>query len=305
MSTDAATANPAATADPRPRRVRAGEAKPDAVAAAATELAREAALEFGGEHVGAPLGIWAEAERLVVHRFEATLPGYRGWHWAVSVARAPRAKTATVCEVVLLPGDEALRAPDWIPWSERVRAEDLRPGDVLPTTADDARLVPGYTLGGDPAVDYASGSDASGGAASGAVADDVARPVGGPDEVPAAVAREWGLGRARVLSREGRVDAAARWHESDAGPDAAMARQAPAPCASCGFYLPLAGSLGALFGACGNEYSPSDGRVVAIDHGCGAHSEALVAPSAEPAPAPHVADDEALDSPLELINPIG
>jgi hypothetical protein len=27
------------------------------------------------------------------------------------------------------------------------------------------------------------------------------------------------------------------------------------------------------FGACGNEFSPDDGRVVAVDHGCGAHSE--------------------------------
>ena len=37
--------------------------------------------------------------------------------------------------------------------------------------------------------------------------------------------------------------------------------------------MKLSGSLGALFGVCANEWSPDDGRVVAFDHGCGAHSE--------------------------------
>lgn len=35
----------------------------------------------------------------------------------------------------------------------------------------------------------------------------------------------------------------------------------------------MTGSLRMLFGACTNEWSPSDGRVVSVDHGCGAHSE--------------------------------
>ncbi|MSY51566.1 MAG: DUF3027 domain-containing protein, partial [Actinobacteria bacterium] len=30
------------------------------------------------------------------------------------------------------------------------------------------------------------------------------------------------------------------------------------------------------FGVCGNEYAPDDARVVSVDHGCGAHSQALV-----------------------------
>ena len=63
-----------------------------------------------------------------------------------------------------------------------------------------------------------------------------------------------------------------------------MARQAPAHCGTCGFYLPLAGSLRAAFGVCGNEITSTDGRVVSVEYGCGAHSEAVVeAPSlAEP-----------------------
>jgi hypothetical protein len=251
-------------------------ARLDAVAAAASDLARAAAIDVGGEHVGEWLSVVPDGERLVVHRFAATLPGYVGWYWAVSIARASRGRTATVNEVVLLPGAEALRPPEWIPWSERIKATDLRPGDVVPTTEDDPRLVPGYTLSGDPGID---GIDARGDAD-----PDVSMPVmGAVGAISPALAREWGFGRARVLSYEGRWDAAARWIEGEGGPDTPMARQAPDHCDTCGFYLPLAGSLGVRFGACGNAISPSDGTVVTIDHGCGAHSESLVVLSAEPA----------------------
>jgi hypothetical protein len=88
------------------------------------------------------------------------------------------------------------------------------------------------------------------------------------------VAEEIGLGRERVLSPEGRREAADRWRESDFGPRSAMARHAPGPCATCGFYLPLAGSLRLSLGACANAYAPADGHVVAADYGCGAHSQA-------------------------------
>jgi len=254
----------APTAEPLRRRPVA--AKPDAVALAAVDAARQAAVEVGGDAVGDWLGASAEEVRVVLHRFAATLPGYVGWHWAVSVVRASRAKAATVSEVVLLPGSDALRPPDWVPWNERIRPGDLRPGDVLPTADDDDRLVPGYALSGDPAVD---GVDRRGDGD-----PDVSLPVDAG--VPPAVAREWGFGRARVMSAQGRGDAAQRWREGEGGPDAPMARQAQDRCATCGFFLPLAGSLGAMFGACGNELSPSDARIVSLDHGCGAHSESLV-----------------------------
>ena len=90
------------------------------------------------------------------------------------------------------------------------------------------------------------------------------------------MAFELGLGRERVLSREGRLDAADRWHDGDRGPDTAMARQAPAHCGTCGFFLPLAGSLRAGFGVCGNEVTDTDGQVVSVEYGCGAHSQAVV-----------------------------
>jgi hypothetical protein len=53
-----------------------------------------------------------------------------------------------------------------------------------------------------------------------------------------------------------------------------MAQMAPKPCNSCGFFIPIAGSMRSAFGACANAISPEDGRVVSAEHGCGAHSEA-------------------------------
>jgi hypothetical protein len=241
-------------------------ARADAVCAAAVDVARVAAKEVGGEYVGEPLGFHAEGDRLVTHRFAASQPGYRGWHWSVTVARAPRSKQVTISEIALLPGAEAILAPEWLPWSERLRPGDLGVGDLLPTAPDDDRLAPGYLLPED-------------------------------DELPE-FDLEPGLGRLRVMSRLGREEAAQRWYESETGPAAPLAKAAPASCGSCGFFLPLAGSLGALFGACGNLFAPDDGRVVSADHGCGAHSEALVEPL--PAVTPPIVLD---DTEFELMEP--
>ena len=51
-----------------------------------------------------------------------------------------------------------------------------------------------------------------------------------------------------------------------------MARSTRRICRDCGFYLPLAGVLGRMFGVCANEYS-ADGNVVDAEYGCGAHSD--------------------------------
>lgn len=100
-------------------------AKLDALLAAAVDRARQGVLEMApAEQVGNHVGVVAEAERLVVHRFESKLPGYIGWQWFASLARAPRSKEITVCEIGLLPSEESLLAPDWVPWAERVRPEE-------------------------------------------------------------------------------------------------------------------------------------------------------------------------------------
>jgi hypothetical protein len=135
-----------------------------------------------------------------------------------------------------------------VPWHERLRPGDLSVGDVLPSTEDDPRLAPAYTTDDDSADD----------------------PEG------SVVASEIGLGRERVMSQDGRREAIGRWTAGEFGPESSMARHAPGPCATCGFYLPLAGSLRQSVGACGNAYAPADGRVVTADYGCGAHSQATL-----------------------------
>jgi hypothetical protein len=106
------------------------------------------------------------------------------------------------------------------------------------------------------------------------------------------VAEEIGMGRPRVLSRYGLHAAADRWEDAY-GAKTPMAQAAPAPCVSCGFLVPLAGSLRQAFGVCANEFSPADGRVVSLAYGCGGHSEAAVMPKPPQAPAP-VLDETAL-----------
>ncbi|MFI6762749.1 DUF3027 domain-containing protein [Micromonospora sp. NPDC050417] len=221
-------------------------ARLDQVCAAAVEVARAGITEVEPADVGAHLEVVAEGERLVTHFFECLLAGYRGWRWAVTVTRVSRSKQVTICEAVLLPGPDALLAPGWLPWQERLQPGDLGVGDLLPTPADDDRLVPGYVLSDDPAVEETNW--------------------------------ELGLGRSRVMSLEGRMETAQRWYDGDHGPTAPIAAAAPrtARCGTCGFYLPLAGAMRQAFGVCGNFYAPDDGRAVSADHGCGAHSETLL-----------------------------
>ena len=233
--------------------------EPDQVAAEAVDLARAAAVAVAGpERVGEHLDVQADAERVVTHLFDCLDPSYAGWRWAVTVARAPRSKTVTVDETVLLPGPGALLAPPWVPWQDRLRPGDLGVGDLLPAPPDDERLVPLAVLeGDDAAIDWYQED-----------AGDEQGPEE-PAELPAP-------GRSRVLSASGREGAATRWYSSEHGPRSPLAHAAPAQCVSCGFFVPLSGELGRLFGACANAYAPDDGRVVSADHGCGAHSESVI-----------------------------
>lgn len=232
--------------------------------AAAVDVARAAAAEEAGdEPVGRHVGVDAEPGGAATHLFEAGLPGYHGWRWAVTVASGGPDTAVTVSEVVLLPGPDALVAPEWVPWQQRIKAGDLGVGDLMPTEADDPRLVPGYVESDDPAVED--------------------------------VQREIGLGRVRVMSRFGRLDVADRWRGGDYGPRSEMARSAPDRCGRCGFYLPLAGSLRAAFGVCGNELGPADGRVVHVEYGCGAHSEVELEITSPVPVADLVYDDTTLD----------
>lgn len=271
---------------------------PDRQCAEAVDLARAAAEEAAAPGVvGEHAGLVSEGDRVVTHFFESKELGYRGWRWAVTVARASRAKIVTLDEVVLLPGPDALLAPEWVPWSERLRPGDMGPGDLLPTDAEDLRLEPGYT-GEDEPLPSAPVSEEM---AELVEAEDAELTAGTPSHLPvvptrgsiASVAEELGMRRARVLSRYGLHVAADRWEDSF-GAQTPMAQAAPAPCVSCGFLVPLGGSLGQAFGLCANEFAPADGRVVSLSYGCGGHSEAAVMPK-PPQPAAPVIDETRVD----------
>lgn len=218
----------------------AAPAEGDVACVAAVPVARAAAIEVAGDAVGEHLGVEVDEALVVTHSFATTEKAYRGWRWAVTVARAEGTDAVTVDEVVLLPGAGALVSPEWVPYADRIQPGDLSPGDLLPTKPNDPRLVPAYA---DPDAELFD--------------------------------QHWelGLGRERVLSLDGRADAAERWYDGDHGPRALIAKSAPAQCVDCGFLVPLGGSLRAVFGACANALAPDDGRIVSLDHGCGAHSE--------------------------------
>lgn len=113
------------------------------ILAEAVDLARRALLELEPLGVGRHIGVTAEDDSAATHHFEATLPGYRGWQWAVVVAAPPEATHVTVSESALLPGPDALIAPDFLPWDQRIRPGDLAPGDLLAPPMRRSALGPG------------------------------------------------------------------------------------------------------------------------------------------------------------------
>ena len=216
----------------------------------ATEIARTSLLEsVPAEHVGAAIAVAIEEVNddfaVAEHTFQCTDPAYPGWYWSVSVVALAGQDECTVSEINLLPSGEALVPPSWKPWAERVEAGDLGVGDLLPTLPNDERLTAGLTGIDDDAQDLAPLHPAQ---------------------------WELGLGREQILSPLGLERAVARWFDGHNGARSAMAKQAPANCASCGFMVAIGGSIGQAFGLCANEFGAADGQIVAMNYGCGAHS---------------------------------
>ncbi len=246
--------------------------KKDTTLAQAVDQARAAAERIADEGtVGDHLGVVMESERLATHRFACTARAYRGWEWAITVARVPRSRKVTVCETHLLPGRDALLAPEWLPYANRLSPGDLGAGDVLPYQENDPLLEAGFEATGDEEVDQVA-------------------------------IWELGLGRPRVLSAEGRDAAAQRWYDGEHGPEDPVAQQATDRCTTCGYYVPMAGALRSVFGVCANVWSPSDGRVVSLDHGCGAHSETDVEAHVSE-PTPPLLDDLSFDGEV-MVTPV-
>ena len=201
--------------------------RPDPICGAAQDDALQAVLaDHGPEAVGSYLGIHPDGDRVVVHRFACTLPGYPGWEWHVSVARGTRSRRVTVNEVTLAAGAGALVPPTWVPWADRLRPGDLTPGAVAPTAPDDARLTGGWSGEDDLAGDLDPG------------------PLHPVNWEPA-------LQRSRVPSAYGRESAASRWYSGEHGPRSPLAKSAPGPCGSCGWLLTIGGALAVFNGIFG------------------------------------------------------
>ena len=177
-------------------------------------------------------------------RFGSHLRGYDDWQWAVSLYHDVELDSWTVNESSLVPTDGALMAPEWVPWKDRLQPSDLTVTDAMGTPADDSRLEEGFRKTEPRSEDV--------------------------DEI----VEEYRLSRHRVLSNHGRTEVAQRWYDGPHGPKSLSTKTAKGlTCETCAFFIPLKGDLNMMFGVCANKWSPDDGRVVSLDHGCGEHSE--------------------------------
>lgn len=261
--------------------------------------------------VGDFLGVQELEDGVSDFRFAAHIPGYEGWQWSVMLYHDEDRGLWTVSESSLIPGEDSLMPPQWIPWKDRLLPSDLAVTDALGTEPDDPRLEPGFT----PEADEAKAADESEASpavassetvesdgkteseSSAETAEESAAAEGQDEKVETAsqadpdaenketghdepleskirVANEFELSRRRVLTPLGRAQAAERWYSGPHGPKSLSTKTADGlACQTCGFFIPLQGELNLMFGVCANKWSPDDGRVVSRDHGCGEHSE--------------------------------
>lgn len=244
--------------------------------------------------------------RFVCHR-----KGYEGWQWAVTLYHDVELDSWSVNESTLVPTKDSLLAPAWIPWKDRLEAADLSVTDSLGTDPDDPRMEDGFrktevaeedsvsvaeTGQSDSSVAGQSSDDGDGeteaevsvstqidesttpdgeAAANGAakVDADIDPETGLSHELEDTV-EEFGLSRRHVMSELGRSQTAKRWYDGQHGPKSLSTKTADGNlCSTCAFFIGLKGDLDTMFGVCANRWSPDDGRVVSLDHGCGEHSE--------------------------------
>lgn len=246
-------------------------------------------------------------------RFATQYRGYEGWQWSVTLFHDVELDRWTVNESDLVPADGALLPPAWVPWKDRLEPTDLSMTDSIGTDPDDPRLEDGFRrtepaeddsqAEGDKSGDMspeqgdeaaAANTDESDTAQDTASDDGIETVPGGEttvaennvtiegdaaesttesSDVDDAV-EEFELSRRHVMSPLGRSQTAKRWYEGPRGPKSLSTKTAGGhACSTCGFFVPLKGELNLLFGVCANKWSPDDGRVVSLDHGCGEHSE--------------------------------
>lgn len=292
------------------------------------DIARAVAMDVADEpeQVGDVVNAIELGDNVTDFRLAADVRGYEGWQWSVTLYHDAEVGTWTVNESSLVPTDDALVPPAWVPWKDRLEPTDLAPTDSIGTDPDDPRLeggfrktepVAGATAGEDgksaetaeqaePAepvaektqdsaenAENAESADSSETAESTEVTEstetaetqETAVTEATEETAEAAkaeaqaqqtdeIVEEFALSRRHVLSPKGRAQVAKRWYEGPRGPKALSTKTADGNlCSTCGFFVPLKGELNLMFGVCANKWSPDDGRVVSVDHGCGEHSE--------------------------------
>ncbi len=84
------------------------------------DLAVEALAELPSGSYGGFVDEKEAAKGAVDVRFECAMRGYEGWHWVVTLTQPDKRKQAMIAEVNLMAGENAVLAPDWVPWAERL-----------------------------------------------------------------------------------------------------------------------------------------------------------------------------------------
>lgn len=268
------------------------------------ELARSVAVEASErlDAVGDFVSSTEIGDNVTDFRFVSTLVGYEGWQWSVTLYHDEETQRWTVNESTLVPTDESLLPPAWIPWKDRLKPSDLSVTDSIGTDEHDARLEDGFRPvhhhAGDEskvACDATQSAENSEGAADTMSATSTVDTTeqqqeqqqdqsqqlsdSSQDEYPVNDDLEEAvstlrLSRRRVMTAEALSQTAKRWYAGQHGPKSLSTKIADGKaCSTCGFLIPLAGSLGSMFGVCANMWSPDDGRVVSLDHACGEHSD--------------------------------
>lgn len=295
------------------------------------DIARAVAMDVADEpeQVGDVVNAIELGDNVTDFRLAADVRGYEGWQWSVTLYHDAEVGTWTVNESSLVPTDDALVPPAWVPWKDRLEPTDLAPTDSIGTDPDDPRLeggfrktepVAGATAGEDgtstetaeqaepaePVAEKTQDSAENAENAESADSSETAESTESTESTETAVVEateetavteateetaeaakaeaqaqqtdeiveEFALSRRHVLSPKGRAQVAKRWYEGPRGPKALSTKTADGNlCSTCGFFVPLKGELNLMFGVCANKWSPDDGRVVSVDHGCGEHSE--------------------------------
>ena len=312
------------------------------------DIARAVAMDVADEpeQVGDVVNAIELGDNVTDFRLAADVRGYEGWQWSVTLYHDAEVGTWTVNESSLVPTDDALVPPAWVPWKDRLEPTDLAPTDSIGTDPDDPRLeggfrktepVAGTTAGEDgtsaetaeqaekstetaeqaekstetaeqaepvePVAEKTQDSAENAESAESADSSETAESTEATESTETAetqetavteatektaeaakaeaqaqqtdeIVEEFALSRRHVLSPKGRAQVAKRWYEGPRGPKALSTKTADGNlCSTCGFFVPLKGELNLMFGVCANKWSPDDGRVVSVDHGCGEHSE--------------------------------